>query len=452
MSGVLHRNFRQTLSYAVGGDGCYLIDEKGKRYIDASGGAAVSSLGHSNARVIDAIQRQVAQLPYAHTSFFTNHPVEVLARRLIDRAPVGFGPGRAAFVGSGSEAMEVALKLARQYFVERGEPERSHFIARRMSYHGNTLGALAVGGHFQRRAMYAPMLMPVSHIAPCHPYRFRAAGESEAAYALRSANELEAAIESAGAGRVAAFIAEPVVGATLGSVPAVTGYFRRIREICNRHGVLFIADEVMCGMGRTGSLFAMEQEGVCPDLITLGKGLGAGYLPIGATLASARVVEAIERNSGVLANGHTYMSHAVACAGALAVLDCMDDELLANIREQGARLRQALETRFAANPQVGDVRGRGLFQSVELVADRATGRPFPPGRGLAERLRTVALDHGLVCYPSSGSFDGEAGEHVLLAPPYIVTSAQIDDIVDRLGQTLDQVLPGAGREALRADA
>ena len=448
MSAVLHRSFRKPLGFAVGGDGCYLIDDQGKRYLDASGGAAVSSLGHSNARVIEAIQCQVAQLPYAHTSFFTNHPVETLAERLIARAPRGFGAGRAAFVGSGSEAMEVALKLARQYFVERGEPARSLFIARRSSYHGNTLGALAVGGHFQRRAMYAPMLMDVTHIAPCHAYRFQAAGESTDAYGARAADELDAAIGRAGAGRVAAFIAEPVVGATLGSVPAVSGYFRRIREICDRHGVLFIADEVMCGMGRTGTLFAMEQEGVCPDIITLGKGLGAGYLPIGATLASGAVVATIDRHSGVLANGHTYMSHAVACAGALAVLDCMDDDLLSNVRAQGAHLEAALRERFAAHPQVGDIRGRGLFHSVELVADRATKQPLPPNRGLAERIKAAALEHGLVCYPSSGSVDGEAGEHVLLAPPYIVTSAQIEEIVDKLAATFATVLPAS---ALRED-
>ncbi len=440
MSAVLHRNFRKSLRFAVGGEGCYLIDDQGKRYIDASGGAAVSSLGHSNARVIQAIQRQVAQLPYAHTSFFTNYPVEALAERLISGAPSGFGAGRAAFVGSGSEAMEMALKLARQYFVERGEPERSHFIARRSSYHGNTLGALSVGGHFQRRLPYAPMLMDVTHIAPCHAYRLKAEDESTEAYGQRAADELDAAIEHVGAHRVAAFVVEPVVGATLGSVPAVPGYFRRIREICDRHGVLFIADEVMCGMGRTGTMFALEQEAVCPDIITLGKGLGAGYLPIGATLASGGVVDTIDRHSGVLASGHTYMSHAVACAGALAVLDCMDDDLLSNVRVQGAYLDAKLRERFVAHPSVGDIRGRGLFHSVELVADRATKQPLPANRGLAERIKAAALEHGLVCYPSSGSVDGEAGEHVLLAPPYIVTHAQIDEIVDKLAATFDTVL------------
>lgn len=441
MSAVLHRRISLTPDAAVAGSGCYLIDRAGRRYLDASGGAAVSSLGHSHPDVIAAIQRQVAAMPYAHTSFFTNDPTERLAARLVERAPAGFGAGRVAFVGSGSEAMEVALKLARQYFVERGEMERTHFIARRMSYHGNTLGALAVGGHMQRRAMYAPMLMPVSHIAPCHAYRLRAEGESDTEYGRRAADELDAEIRRVGAGRVAAFVAEPVVGATLGCVPAVDGYFARIREICDRHGVLFIADEVMCGMGRTGTLFALEHDGVCPDIITLGKGLGAGYLPIGATMASERVVRALAEGSGALANGHTYMSHAVACAGGLAVLECIErDGLLARVRAQGAHLRQALDARFGHHPNVGDIRGRGLFLALELVEDRASKRPFASTRRLAESLRVAALRRGLVCYPSSGTVDGVTGDHVLLAPPYIVSATEIDELVDKLEAALAAVL------------
>jgi len=425
---------------AVGGDGCYLIDAQSRRYLDASGGAAVSSLGHSHRDVTAAIQHQVAALPYAHTSFFTNDPTERLAARLVALAPRGFGAGRAAFVGSGSEAMEVALKLARQYFVERGEAGRSHFIARRMSYHGNTLGALSVGGHFQRRAMYAPMLMPASHVAPCYAYRFRRSDETERAYGRRVADELDTEILRVGPQRVAAFVAEPVVGATLGCVPAVEGYFARIREICDAHGVLFIADEVMCGMGRTGTMFAIDDERVCPDIITLGKGLGAGYLPIGATMASERVVGALQAGSGALANGHTYMSHPVACAGALAVLDCVErDRLLDNVRAKGRRLRAALEERFGAHPHVGDIRGRGLLLALELVEDRDSKRPFPRALRIAESVRTTALDRGLVCYPSSGAADGERGDHVLLAPPYILNDRQVDEIVDKLDATLERV-------------
>ncbi|MCC6193249.1 MAG: aspartate aminotransferase family protein [Burkholderiales bacterium] len=441
MSSVLHRNLRTPPAPAARGEGVYLVDGEGRRYLDASGGAAVSSLGHSHPDIIAAIQRQVAKLPYAHTSFFTNEPTERLAAKLVAGAPAGFGAGRAAFVGSGSEAMEVALKLARQHFVERGEPSRSHFIARRMSYHGNTLGALAVGGHLQRRAMYAPMLMPVTHIAPCFAYRHRREDESEAAYGRRAADELEAAILAAGAERVAAFVAEPVVGATLGCVPAVAGYFARIREICDRYGVLFIADEVMCGMGRTGEMFAIAREGVCPDIITLGKGLGAGYMPIGATMASERVLRPLAHGSSALANGHTYMSHALACAASLAVLECMErDRLLDNVRDQGVRLRDALTARFADHPYVGDIRGRGLFFALELVEDRASKRPFARARKVAESIKSAALRRGLVCYPASGTADGERGDHVLLAPPYIIDERHVGEIVDKLALALSDVL------------
>jgi adenosylmethionine-8-amino-7-oxononanoate aminotransferase len=438
---VLHRRIATTPALAIAGDGCYLIDSEGRRYLDASGGAAVSSLGHSQPDVIAAIQRQVAQMPYAHSSFFTNDPVERLAAKLVALAPAGFGAGRVAFVGSGSEAMEVALKLARQHFVERGEMQRTHFIARRMSYHGNTLGALSVGGHFQRRAIYAPMLMAVTHVAPCYAYRFQRADESEATYGRRVADELDTEIRRIGAERVAAFVAEPVVGATLGCVPAVEGYFSRIREICDSHGVLFIADEVMCGMGRTGAMFAVEYDRICPDIVTLGKGLGAGYLPIGATMASERVVKPLEQGTGALANGHTYMSHAVACAGALAVLECVGrGSLLDNVRSQGAHLRAALGERFGDHPHIGDIRGRGLFLALELVEDRASRRPFPRARRLAESIRSTAMARGLICYPSSGTADGENGDHVLLAPPYIVKDREIDEIVDKLDAALAAVL------------
>jgi hypothetical protein len=440
-SSVLHRSLRVAPVDAAGGDGCWLVDRAGKRYLDASGGAAVSSLGHTHPDVIAAVQRQAATMPYAHTSFFTNGPAEALAARLVEHAPRGFGAGRVAFVGSGSEAMEVALKLARQHFVERGEIDRTRFIARRMSYHGNTLGALAVGGHMQRRAMYAPMLMGATHVSPCFAWRFRRDGESDEAYGHRAADELDAEIRRVGPARVAAFVAEPVVGATLGCVPAVRGYFARIREICDRHGVLFIADEVMCGMGRCGTLFAIEHDGVCPDIVTLGKGLGAGYMPIGATMASARVVEPLERGSGALANGHTYMSHAIACAASLAVLDVMArDRLVERSRDAGARLRSALEARFGAHPHVGDIRGRGLFQALELVEDRAAKRPFPRARKLADRIKAAGLAHGLVCYPSSGTADGDLGDHVLLAPPYIVTDGEIDLLVDKLDAALADAL------------
>ncbi len=441
MSAVLHRNLHETPRMAAAGEGVWLIDAAGKRYLDASGGAAVSCLGHSHPAVIAAVQRQVATLPYAHNGFFTSEPAEQLAALLIARAPVGFGAGRVAFVGSGSEAMEVALKLARQYWIERGEPTRSRFIARRMSYHGNTLGALAISGNMQRRAPYAPMLMEVSHIPPCHAYRGQRADETETAYGWRVADALEAEILRIGPETVAAFVAETVAGATLGCVPAVAGYFARIREICDRYGVLFIADEVMCGMGRTGTLFALEPDGVCPDIITVAKGLGAGYQPIGATLASQRIVSTIAAGSGMLANGHTYMSHAVACAASLAVLRTIEEEnLLDAVQARGAELREALNARFGQHPNVGDIRGVGLFQAVELVADRQTKAPFPRSLRLAETIKAIALEDGMLCYPSAGAADGFSGDHVLLAPPYIVTSAEIAEIVDRLDRAVARAI------------
>jgi adenosylmethionine-8-amino-7-oxononanoate aminotransferase len=444
VSAVLHRNLRSTPQLALKGDGVYLVDAEGRRYLDASGGAAVSCLGHGHPRVTAAIIAQLGKLEYAHTSFFTNEPSERLAQMLVDRAPAGFGKGRVAFLGSGSEAMEAALKLARQYFVEIGQPGRSRFISRRMSYHGNTLGALAVGGHAGRRALYQPILIETSQIAPCYAYRDQRAGETEEAYGLRVANELDAEIRCLGPENVAAFIAEPIVGATLGSATAVPGYFARIREICDRHGVLFIADEVMCGMGRAGAMFASAQEGVRPDIITIAKGLGAGYQPIAATMASERVAGAIEAGSGLLANGHTYMSHAVACAASIAVIETIEAEgLLDNVQRMGALLSRRLNEAFGQHPHVGDIRGRGLLQSLELVADRDSKQPFAAKEGLAARIKQTAQGLGLICYPSSGTADGVNGDHVLLAPPFTIDAGHVDEIVETLGAALAATLPAA---------
>ncbi|HEV2511464.1 aspartate aminotransferase family protein [Bosea sp. (in: a-proteobacteria)] len=443
-SAVLHRNLRSTPQLALAGEGVHLVDAEGRRYLDASGGAAVSCLGHGHPRVTAAIIAQLGKLEYAHTSFFTNEPSETLAQMLIERAPAGFGRGRVAFLGSGSEAMEAALKLARQYFVEIGQPERSRFISRRMSYHGNTLGALAVGGHAGRRALYQPILIETSQIAPCYAYRDQHEGETEEAYGLRVADELDAEINRLGPESVAAFIAEPIVGATLGSVTAVPGYFARIREICDRHGVLFIADEVMCGMGRAGAMFVSAQEGVRPDIITIAKGLGAGYQPIAATMASERVAGAIEAGSGLLANGHTYMSHAVACAASIAVIETIEEEgLLDNVQLMGALLSRRLNEAFGQHPHVGDIRGRGLLQSLELVADRDSKQPFPAKEGLAARIKQTAQGLGLICYPSSGTADGVNGDHVLLAPPFTIDAGHVDEIVEKLGAALAATLPVA---------
>ena len=441
MSSILHRTLELTPPTAVRGEGNYLIDDAGKRYLDACGGAAVSCLGHDNAKVREVLKAELDNIAFAHSGFFTNQPAEELAQFLIDRAPKGTGLGRIMYLGSGSEAMEAALKLARQYHLERGEPKRSNIIARAPSYHGNTLGALATGGHAGRREPFQPLLMNVSHIDAAYEYRMRREGEAGADFALRMANLLEEEIQRLGAETVMAFVAEPVVGASLGTQPAPMGYFKRIREICDTYGILFIADEVMCGMGRTGSLFALEQEGIAADITTLAKGLGAGYQPIAAVMAAENVIRTIKDGSGTLWNGHTYMSHAIATAGALAVQQVIEEEnLLSNVRMRGEQLREGLQTRLGQNPHVGDIRGRGLFWTAELVEDSATKKPFEATLGLAPKIQKIALDLGLMCYPSQGCADGMQGDHVLLAPAYTSTSEEIETICDLITQAIETAL------------
>lgn len=440
-SHVFGRSTKIAPPTAVAGDGCYVIDETGKRYLDGSGGAAVSCLGHSNAAVRAAVHAQLDQLAFAHTGFFTSDAAERLADRLIAAAPGDLD--RVYLVSGGSEASEAALKLARQYFIEIGQPERHRVIARRQSYHGNTLGALATGGNEWRRAQFAPLLVETTHIAPCYAYREQAAGESLEAYGLRAANELEAEIQRLGPQSVMAFFAEPVVGATLGAVPAVPGYFKRIREICDQYGILLILDEVMCGMGRTGHLFACEEDGVAPDIMTIAKGLGAGYQPIGAMLASKRVFNAVDAGSGFFQHGHTYMGHAMAAAAANAVLDEIEShDLLPRVRVQGDKLDARLHEVFGQHPHIGDIRGRGLFRGLELVTDRDTKAPFDPALKLHARIKANAMQAGLMCYPMGGTIDGQQGDHVLLAPPYIIEDAQIDELVDKLAQAIETSLNG----------
>lgn len=440
MSHVFPRHTKANLPTAVGGDGCYLIDSTGKRYFDGSGGAAVSCLGHSDAAVIAAVQQQVGQLAFAHTGFMTSEPAEALADLLIANAPGDLD--RVYFVSGGSEATEAAIKLARQYFLEKGEPERRHLIARRQSYHGNTLGALAAGGNAWRRQQFDPLLIGVSHIAPCYEYVDRAEGESSFDYGQRAADELEAEILRLGPETVMAFMAEPVVGATSGAVPAVEGYFKRIREICDKHGVLLILDEVMCGMGRTGHLFACDADGVAPDILCIAKGLGAGYQPIGAMLCSRQIYETIEGGSGFFQHGHTYIGHPVATAAGLAVVSQMlERDLVARCAAMGDHLQSALQERFGQHPNVGDIRGRGLFRGIELVRDRDSKTPFDPSLGLAGKIKKAAFEAGLICYPMSGTRDGRNGDHILLAPPFIISGDQITEVVDKLDVAITQSLP-----------
>jgi len=431
MTKIFHRNPKQNLPVAVGGEGIVLIDSQGRRYIDACGGAAVSCLGHGHARVIAAIKQQVEQLAYAHTAFFTTAPAEELAELLTAAAPGTLN--HVYFLSGGSEAVEAGLKLARQYFVETGQPQRQLFIARRQSYHGNTLGALAIGGNAWRREAFLPLLIQAHHVAPCYAYRDQLHGETDQQYVQRLADELEQKILELGADKVAAFVAETVVGATAGAVPPVADYFRKIRAICDKYGVLLILDEVMSGMGRTGYLFACEEDGIVPDIVLIAKGLGAGYQAIGAMLCTDRIYAAITAGSGFFQHGHTYIGHATACAAALAVQQTIQDEdLLSNVLARGEQLRAALRQALAEHPHVGDVRGRGLFVGVELVAERDTKAAIDPVLRTHAKVKAEAMSRGLLVYPMGGTIDGKSGDHILLAPPFICTAADIDEIVGRL--------------------
>jgi len=436
---VLHRQFAHRLPVATGGHGVEIFDSSGRAYIDASGGAAVSCLGHGHPDVLAAMHAQIDRLAYAHTSFFTTEVAEALADHLVARAPAGMS--HVYFVSGGSEAMEAALKMARQHFVEIGQPQRTRFIARRQSYHGNTLGALAVGGNEWRRRQFAPLLIDVTHVSPCYEYRDRGADEAPQQYGSRLVQELSDAIDRIGGENVIAFIAETVGGATAGALTPVPGYLQGVRELCTRHGILLILDEVMCGMGRTGTLHACEREGVVPDLLAIAKGLGGGYQPIGAVLAQRRIVDSFERGSGLFQHGHTYIGHAVACAAALAVQQVIErDRLLEAVMRQGHGLQERLQTAFGQHPHVGDLRGRGLFRGIELVADRNTKAPFDPALRLHAHIRREAMARGLMVYPMGGTIDGRLGDHVLLAPPFIVSDTDLDRIVERLQTALAAAL------------
>lgn len=439
MSSIFPRHCHSHLPTADYGEGCYIIDKTGKRYLDGSGGAAVSCLGHSDLEVTEALKKQLDKIAFAHSGFLTNEPAEALADLLIEKAPEGLE--RVYLVSGGSEAVEASIKLARQYFLEIGQPKRHRVIARQQSYHGNTLGALAAGGNEWRRAQFAPLMVQTSHIAPCYEYRGKADGESAFDYGQRVANELETELLRLGPDTVMAFIAEPVVGATSGAVPAVDGYFKRIREICDEHGVLLILDEVMCGMGRTGSLFACEQDGVAPDMLTIAKGLGAGYQPIGAMLCSGTIYNAIASGSGFFQHGHTYMGHPLAATAGLAVVNAiLQRDLLSTVRQQGELLSQKLHQAFSEHPHIGDIRGRGLFRGIELVKDRDSKTPFDQSLQVNKKIKAAAFEAGLICYPMGGTLDGKNGDHVLLAPPFIISDAQIDELVEKLSQAISKAI------------
>lgn len=438
MSHVFPRHTKALPPTAARGEGCYLYDTNGKQYFDGSGGAAVSCLGHGDKEVIQAVKQQLSDLAFAHTGFFTSEPAEKLADLLIRHAPGDLD--RVYFVSGGSEATEAALKLARQYHVENGQPQRRHIIARRQSYHGNTLGVLAAGGNQWRREQFSPLLIDAKHISPCYEYAEKREDETSFEYGQRVAQELEEEILRLGPNSVMAFIAEPVVGATLGAVPPVEGYFKRIREICDQYGVLLILDEVMCGMGRTGALFACEDEGIVPDILCIAKGLGAGYQPLGAMICSSKLYQTISDGSGYFQHGHTYIGHPVACAAGLAVVNAiLDRQLLARVTQLGEVLQTQLQASFGQHPNVGDIRGRGLFVGIEFVSDRKSKTPMPSSQRISSKLKAAAFSHGLICYPMPGTRDGKSGDHVLLAPPFVVSDEQIGEIVEKLSLAVADV-------------
>ena len=441
MTRVLHRS-GAIPPIATSGEGIYLHTQDGRAIIDGSGGAAVACLGHGNRRVAESIGRQAATMAYSHTGTFSNQPAEDLAEILLHDEPGGLT--RAWFCSSGSEGNEAAIKLARQYFLEIGQPQRTRTIARRQSYHGTTLGALAAGGNMMRRAFYEPILSQAhSLVSPCFAYRFKHDGETDAQYLDRLTQELDAEFQRLGPYTVMAFLAEPVVGATTGCVTAIPGYFAAVRAICDRYGALLILDEVMCGMGRTGTMHAWEQEHVTPDIQVIAKGLGGGYQPIGGILIADRIVKALADGSGGFLHGQTYQAHPVACAAALEVQRIIREEnLVANVAAMGLRLEIALQERFGNYRHVGDIRGRGLFWALEFVTDRATKQVFDPALKLNERIKAEGIARGLATYPMGGTIDGKHGDHVIVAPPYIVTASDVDTIVERLGEAVDAALAG----------
>ena len=438
MSNVFPRQITNPPIKAVSSDGCYIIDENGKQYFDGSGGAAVSCLGHGDPDVIKAVQDQTSKMAFAHTGFFSSDPAEELAELLIDNAPGELD--RVYFVSGGSEAIEAAIKLARQFHIENGEPSRHHIIARKQSYHGNTLGALAAGGNKWRRNQFEPILIDASHISPCYEYVDKLKEETSFDYGQRVAQELEDEILRLGTDKVMAFIVEPVVGATMGAVPAVPGYFKKVRNICDKYGVLLILDEVMCGMGRTGHLFASEFDEIAPDILCIAKGLGAGYQPIGAMLCSKNIYNRLGKGSGFFQHGHTYMGHPVACAAALAVLKAiLNRKLLSSIKSKSNQLFNCLETQLGHHPNIGDIRGRGLFIGIEIVQNIETKKPFDPNLKVAASIKHAAFEAGLICYPMSGTRDGKWGDHILLAPPFIINENQIIELVNKLSISIESL-------------
>jgi adenosylmethionine-8-amino-7-oxononanoate aminotransferase len=440
-SSVFPRRFNKTLPVATHGEGCWITDESGRRYLDASGQAAVVSIGHGVVEIGRAMAEQASQIAFAHTTQFGSASAEKLAQRLLAMAPPNFRHGgRVYFTSGGSEATETAIKLARQFHLERNQSSRFRVVSRRQSYHGSTLGAMAVSGNVARRAPYQPMLPEWGHVAPCfcHHCPF---GKEFPDCALACANDLDTFLAETDAESVGAFIFEPVVGATLGAAAPPEGYVQRIAEICRERGILLVADEVMTGMGRCGTPFAVKHWNVEPDLILVGKGIASGYAPLGAVLVSTRVVEAFVRGSGAFVHGFTYQAHPVAAAAGNAVLDYLESHLLfERVTSAGEALRNALAP-LIEHPNVGEIRGLGLLLGVEFVRDKRTREPFPRAKNIAEKIRQAAIERNVLTYPTQGCVDGANGDHILLAPPFVVNEAESAMIAAALQQAVSQVFP-----------
>jgi adenosylmethionine-8-amino-7-oxononanoate aminotransferase len=439
-SALFPRNFRKDYPVAVRGEGCWIIDQDGRRFLDASGQAAVVSIGHGVAEIGRAMAEQASRIAFAHTTQFHSEPAEKLARRLLDLAPRNFRGGRVYFTSGGSEATETAIKLARQFHLESGQPARYRVVSRRQSYHGSTLGAMTVSGNVARRAPYQPLLAEWGHVAPCFCYHCPF-GKKFPDCAIACGDDLDDFLEANDVTSVAAFIFEPVVGATLGAAVPPDGYMQRIAEICRSRGILLIADEIMSGMGCTGKPFAMQHWSVEPDIILVGKGIAGGYAPLGAVLVAPRVVEVFERGSGAFQHGFTYQAHPVATAAGNAVLDYTESHrVLDSVAPAGETLRAEL-TALESHPNIGEIRGLGLLLGVEFVKDKSAREPFPKEQNVAERIRQAALDENVLTYPTQGCVDGINGDHILLAPPFIILRQESAQIVRALHSALLKVFP-----------
>lgn len=436
MSTVFYRSPNAGYPIATKSLGTRMYDATGKEWLDMSGGAAVSAVGHSHPHVVSAMKSQLDNMAYAHTAYFTNEPQEQLAWRISAR--FGEPESKVYFLSGGSEANETAAKMAWQYWAELGKPDKKIIISRKNSYHGNTLGALSLSGNSARRKASAAPLLNWPRVSPCYAYRFKRISETEAEYSARLIGEISSAIESVGAENVAGFICEPFVGPSLGVVGATDNYLKSLRELCDQHEILLIFDEVMCGSGRTGTWFAHAADEIVPDIVTLAKGIAGGYMPLAATVVRKKIHSVLENNG--FCHGHTYVGHALACAAGCAVMDVVESEgLLAASQDKGDELLQALRQKFTNHPNVGDIRGRGFFIGIEFVEDKATKAGFADNRKYADEIMAVAMDIGLICYPGEILFDGRVVPNILLAPPLVSSDSDFELMFEKLEGIIERV-------------